>query len=140
MVRPAFYGHRKYHNKQLFYVLSKELQRRTNIHKIDQLHLCASSLYAPVTTVTVWYYHFNHHDHIHAQLPNSPRTPGWRKMTSEDIHRALALVNKYSSQFELRQVFTSEEFSHHFLCPAVPNYMFIYMVENETSNITDLVT
>ena len=71
---------------------------------------------------------------------NSPRTPGWKKMTSEDIHSELALVNKYSSQFESRQVFTSEEFSHHFLCPAVPNYMFIYMVENETSNITDLVT
>ena len=34
-VRPAFYGHRKYHNKQLFYVLSKELQRRANIHKIE---------------------------------------------------------------------------------------------------------
>jgi len=42
-------------------------------------------------------------------------------MTSEDVSSALALVNKYSSQFEIRRVFTSEEeFSHNFLCPAVP--------------------
>ena len=61
-------------------------------------------------------------------------------MTSEDVPSALALVNKYSSQFEIRQVFTSEEeFSHHFLCPAVPNYAFAYVVESETNGISDLV-
>jgi len=58
-------------------------------------------------------------------------------MTSEDVPSALALVNKYSSQFEIRQVFTSEEeFSHYFLCPNC----FSYVVENEANDITDLVT
>ena len=62
-------------------------------------------------------------------------------MTSEDVSSALALVNKYSSQFEIRQVFTSEEeFSHYFLCAAVPNYVFTFVVKNETNNITDLVS
>ena len=60
-------------------------------------------------------------------------------MTSEDVPSALALVNKYSSQFEIRQVFTSEEeFSHYFLCPTVPNSVFTYVVENEDNNITGI--
>ena len=61
-------------------------------------------------------------------------------MTSEDVPSALALVNKYSSQFEIRQVFSSEEFSHHFLSPAVPNYVFTFVVKNEVNKITDLLT
>ena len=62
-------------------------------------------------------------------------------MTSEDVPSALALVNKYSSQFEIRHVFTSEEeFSHHFLSSAVSNYVFTYVVENEMNKITDLLT
>ena len=37
-------------------------------------------------------------------------------MTSEDVPSALALVNKWSSQFEIMQVFTSEEeFAHRFV-------------------------
>jgi len=139
-VFPTIHCHRKYHNKRLFYILCKEFQRRINLNKINQFFgLSASSLFAPVVTITMWLYDFTHP--TRAQLPNSPSTPGWRKMTSEDVPSALALVNKYSSQFEIRQVFTSEEeFSHHFLCPAIPNHVFTYVVENESNNITDLVT
>ena len=62
-------------------------------------------------------------------------------MTSEDVPGALALINKWSSQFEIRQVFNSEEeFAHDFLCPVLPNYVFTYVVENEANNITDLVS
>ena len=76
-----------------------------------------------------------------SQLPNSPITPGWRRMTSEDVPSALALINKWSSQFEIRRVFHSEEeFSHKFLCPTIQNFVFTYIVENETNNITDLVS
>ena len=32
-----------------------------------------------------------------------------RRMTSEDVPSALALINKWSSQFEIRQIFRSEE-------------------------------
>ena len=75
-----------------------------------------------------------------SQLLSSPRTPGWRRMTSEDVPSALALINKWSSQFEIRQVFNSEEeLLYQLLCLAVPNLMFTYLVENETNDITDLV-
>ena len=62
-------------------------------------------------------------------------------MTLEDVPSALALVNKWLSQFEIRKVLNSEEeFAYHFLCPTEPNYIFTYIVENETNNITDLIS
>ena len=135
---PIICIHKKYHNKRLWYMLFKEFQRRANLHKINQfVQHVRTGLLKPITTLTMWKYQLTHS----TRLPNSPSTPGWRKITSEDVCSALALVNKYASQFEIRQVFTSEEeFSHHFLCPTVPNYMFTYVVQNETKNITDLVS
>ena len=63
-----------------------------------------------------WVYQFN--QLTGSQLPSSPRTPGWRRMTSEDVPSALALVNKWSSQFGIRQVFNSEEILHKFVSVA----------------------
>ena len=61
-------------------------------------------------------------------------------MTSEDVPSVLILINKWSSQFEIRQVFNSEEeFVHYYLCPTIPNYVYTNVVENE-ANITDLVS
>ncbi|XP_065898674.1 uncharacterized protein [Dysidea avara] len=138
-VHPVMACHKKYYGKRMIYMLHKELQRRSNLFNVYQF-ICQSktSILKPLTTVADWSHYFTHP--TSAQLPNSPRTPGWRKMTSEDVPSALALVNKYSSQFEIRQVFTSEEeFSHYFLCPAVPNFVFAFVVENKTNNITDFV-
>ena len=138
-VVPTTMVHKKYHNKRMWYMLIKELQRRINLVNINHfIGIITSILFQPVTAINVWKYHFTHP--TSAQLPNSPRTPGWRKMTSEDVPSALALVNKYSSQFEIRQVFTSEEeFSHHFLCPAVPNHVFTFVVDNESNRLTGIV-
>ena len=138
-VVPDIFVHKKYRNKRLWHILFKELQRRANLNKISQFILSITTgLLKPITTKTVRRYHFTLPT-MH-RLPNSPKTPGWRKMTSEDVPSALALVNKYSSQFEIKRVFTSEEeFSHLFLCPAVPNYVFTYVVENE-SKVTDFVS
>jgi len=62
-------------------------------------------------------------------------------MTSGDVPSVLALFNKWSSQFEIRQVFNSEkEFAHTFLCPILPSYVHSYVVKNKISNITDLVS
>ena len=135
-VRPVMACHKKCYGKRMLYMLHKELQRRSNLFNIYQfIYLSNTSILKPLTTVARWSHHFTH-----PTTPNSPRTPGWRKMTSEDVPSALTLVNKYSSQFEIGQVFTSEEeFSHHFLCPAVPNFVFTFVVENKTNNITDLV-
>ena len=35
---------------------------------------------------------------------------------------------------------SEEEFPHYYLCPAVPNYVFTYVVRNEANDITDLVS
>ena len=128
--------HTKYQNKRLNYMLIKELVRRANLSKINQLILPSKALFKPVTTIMVWTYMFN--QLTSSQLPSSPGTPGWRKMTSEDVPSALALINKWSSQFEIRQVINSEEESAH-------NFMLqkeshTYVVEGKSNNITDLVS
>ena len=116
--------------------------REVNLCNIN--HLACSNLLEFFSTKAYihyawWIYIFDHPGN--SQLPSSPETPGWRRMTSEDVPSALALINRWSSQFEIRQVFNSEEeFAHEFLSPIVPNYLFTYVVENETNNITDLVS
>ena len=126
----------KYMYKQLRYILIKELVRRANLAKINQLILGHSSLFNPVTTVMRWIYRFN--QQTSSKLPNSPRTPGWRRMTSEDVPSALALINKWSSQFEIRLVFNCEdEIFHNFL---LQDFVVTYIVEDKCNNITDLIS
>jgi len=139
-VHPEIRCHPKYHGKRLWYVLIKELMRRVNLSNIDHLLVAMNhnSILKPITTIHTWTYNFDHP--TNSQLPSSPRTPGWRSMRPEDVPSALALINKWSSQFEIRQVFNNEkEFTHHFLCPTIPNHVFTYVVENENNNIADLV-
>ena len=126
----------KYHNKRLPYMLTRELQRRANLNKINHLILPYNPLLQPICTVVQWIYYFN--QFTSSQLPSSPRTPGWRRMTSEDVPSALALINKWSSQFKIRQVFNSEEeISHNLL---LSKGVFTYVIEDKTKNITDLVS
>ena len=128
--------HTKYQNKRLKYMLIKELVRRANLYKINQLIFFSGNLFKPVTTIMQWTYKFT--QPTKAQLPSSPRIPGWRRMTSEDVPSALALINKWSSQFEIRQVFNSEEeFAHDFL---LQKDVCTYVVEDKSNNITDLVS
>ena len=136
-----FIYHPKYIDKRLWFVLVKELVRRANLCNINHLVLTMDyCLLKPITTTHTRMYSFDHPANS-GQLPSSPRTPGWRRMTSEDVPSALALINKWSSQFEIRQVFNSEEeFVHYYLCPTMPNYVYTYVVENDVNNITDLVS
>ena len=140
-IQSSILHHPKYRGKRIWYMLNKELMRKVNLCNIN--HLFRSSLnpsiLKPISIIRFWKYIFD--CPTNTQLPSSPRTPGWRRMTSEDVPSALALINQWSTQFEIRQVFNSEEeFAHAFLCPAVPNHVFTYVVENETNNITDLVS
>ena len=130
--------HKKYHNKRMIYMLIKELVRRANLFKINQLiisQLFSEPLLKPITTINFWTYTFD--QPTSTELPSSPRTPGWRRMTSEDVPSALALINKWSSQFEIRQVFNAEEISHCFL---LQKYVCTYVVEDKSKNITDLIS
>ena len=111
--------------------------RRANLTNINQLIFPSleRGLFKPVSTIMVWLYKFN--QPTSSELPSSPRTPGWRRMTSEDVPSALALVNKWSSQFEVRQVFNSEEeFVHIFL---LQKHVVTYLVEDKRNNVTDLI-
>ena len=133
--------HPKYEDKRLRYMLIKELMRRVNLYNINHLIVTFKgfSIIKPLSNVHLWRYFYNYP--TSSQLPSSPRTPGWRRMTSEDVPSTLALINKWSSQLEIRQVFNSEEeFVHYYLCPTMPNYVYTYVVENDGNNITDLVS
>ena len=131
---PTIYYHRKYQNNRLCYMLIKELLRRANLINVNQLMLYSNALFKPITTTMVWSYQFN--QPASSQLPTSPRTPGWRRMTSQDVPIALALINKWSSQFKIRQVFNSEEELVHKL----QKHGVTYIVNDKLNNITDLIS
>ena len=86
--------HQKYLNKRVGYMLIKELQRRANLSKVNQLILPSNPILKPVCTVVNWMQVLNQPTSY--PLPSSPRTPGWRRMTSEDVPSALALSGRYS--------------------------------------------
>ena len=119
-------------------LMYREVFRIVNLNGFSQGLMFSgnSSILKPFVTLTSWQFNFMGN----FPLPHSPKTPGWRAMTSKDIPSALALTNKYTSQFEIRQVFQSEEeFSHYFMCPVIENYMQAYVVEDPvTGDITDV--
>ena len=137
---PKITCHIKYKSKKrLWYVLYKELMRRASINQVNQMLLGFKyGFLKPVAMITTWSCVAFHPAQYLLFSPS--KLSGWREMTSKDVPSALALVNKYSSQFEIGQFFTSEEeFCHHFLCPFVPKFIYTYVVEVEDS-ITDLVS
>ena len=136
---PRIESHLKYSSKRLAYIMSKELMRRSNLFKINQMiSTIQNKIFKPMTVITNWKCApINFAKYLFSSLPN---IPGWKKLTPELVPSTLALVNKYSSQFEIRQVFTSEEeFSHYFLCPTVPDLVFTYVVQSRAT-VTDLVS
>ena len=69
----------------------------------------------------------------------STKTVGLRRMKKSDVPKAMALTNKYTSQFEIGQVFQSEkEFSHWFLSPLLNNVATYVVEESNSGNITDM--
>ena len=131
---PTWGCHTKYQNMRLYYMLIKEIVRRANLTKVNQLILPQDIMFKPIATIIVWSYQFN--QPTSGQLPSSPRTLGWRRMTSEDVPSALALINKWSSQFEIRQVYVSEEEIAYKL---FQKHVITYVVEGKFNNVTDLV-
>ena len=77
---------------------------------------------------------------MHLFYSGSPQTIRLRKITSQDIPKALKFTNQYAARFEMHQLLQSEEeFSHHFLCPPMPGYVVTYVVEGLiTHAITNL--
>ena len=125
--------------QQRFWIAGwKEAMRNLEKVEIYQAYMAFAheTVFKPVVTVSHLVYSYEH-----SVLPyQSPKTIGLRRITSKDIPKALALTNQYSLQFEISQIFQSEEeFSHWFLCPSIPDYVITYVVEDPvTGDITDL--
>lgn len=118
----------------------KESIRRINLSGFNQgiVYFESDSIFKPFVRLTKFKFLFSSKSYV--QLPCSPKTPGWRTMTSEDIPSALTLTNIYASQFKVGQVFQSEqEFFYYFMCPVIKDYMRAYVVEDPvTGEITDV--
>ena len=139
-LKTVFLLFRLHNSPYIANLMLKEMYRRVNLHGISHSLICSfdDTILKPIVNFTHWEYNFK--GTYNLPLPHSPTTPGWRAMTSKDIPSALALTNKYTSQFEIRQVFQSEEeFSHYFMCPMIENCMHTYVVEDPvTGDITDV--
>ena len=89
----------------------------------------------PVITYDVYFWD----SHLQSLPYATPRTVGLRRMKPSDVPKALTLTNQYTSQFEIGQVFQSEEeFSHWFLSPLVDNITTYVVEEPNSGNITDM--
>ena len=129
----------RYYNHQILKTLYKEAMRIANLYGVSQavLPFLTTRVIKPFTRLSLWQFEF-----CLFPLPrNNIQTPGWRKLKKKDITCALDLANKYTSQFEIRQVFKSEsEFSHYFIYPTIPDYISTYVVEDQKSGkITDMI-
>ena len=112
----------------------KEAIRMLGSEGIFQASMFFNRCVAPKPIITFDVYFWDSH---FQSLPyTTPRTVGLRRMTPSDVPKALALTNQYTSQFEIAQVFQSEEeFSHWFLNPLVNTYV---VEETSSGNITDM--
>ena len=117
-------------------IVHREIIRTAYLNKIYQIMIMTQfpEIIKPICTLSTWF--------SEPFLPGtgSLKTDGLRKMVAEDIPSALALTNQYTSQFEIRQIFQSEEeFSHHFFNLSLPDHIITYVVEDpSTGNITDM--
>ena len=114
----------------------KETMRMLGCEGIFQATMLTHRRVIPKSVITQYVYFCDLRSH---SLPYITRTVGLRRMKSNDVPKALALTNQYTSQFEIGQVFQSEEeFSHWFLSP-LRDDMTTYVVEEPNSgNITDM--
>ena len=128
-----------YYNHKILNTLYREAMRIAKLHGISQavLPYLQTRIIKPFASLSFWMFLFGIMPLPHSSI----KTPGWRRMKKKDISSTLALANKYTSQFEIRQVFTSKsEFTHHFLCPSISDYVSTYVVEDPKSgNITDVI-
>ena len=124
---------------KLYNLAVKELMRQFQFNRIYQAVIIQdmpTEIVKPLATFRIWHFKL-YEDPL---LYSTPQTAGLRKMTLKDVPNALALTNKYTSQFEIGQVFQSEEdFIHWFLPPSKDVNVVTYVVEDSiTGNITDM--
>lgn len=147
--------HKKLRSKRLAPVLIKEVTRRVHLENIWQAAYTAGVvLPTPITTCQYWHRSLNPKKLIDVgfsrlgarmtmsrtiklyKLPDSPATPGFRKMELRDVPAVTRLLRDYLSQFIVAPDFDENDVEH-WLLPA-ENVVDSFLVESqETHEITD---
>lgn len=149
--------HKKIRSKRLAPVLIREITRRVNLTGVFQaVYTAGVVLPKPVTTCRYWHRSLNPKKLIDIKfshlsrnmtmqrtiklykLSDTPKTPGFRKLTEKDIPGAHQLLCKYLEKYKLRPVFDVDEFRH-WVLPQT-NIIDSFVVESKDGEITDLVS
>ncbi|KAJ8881502.1 hypothetical protein PR048_017984 [Dryococelus australis] len=148
--------HKKLRSKRVAPVLIREITRRVNLTGIFQAAYTAGVvLPKPVGMCRYWHRSLNPRKLIEVKfshlsrnmtmqrtlklykLPESTRTPGFRKLTERDLPAARRLLAEYLTKFDLAPAFDEEEFRHWFL--PRPGVIDSFVVD-DGSQLTDLVS
>ncbi|XP_044462098.1 glycylpeptide N-tetradecanoyltransferase 1 [Mangifera indica] len=147
--------HKKLRSKRLAPVMIKEVTRRVHLENIWQAAYTAGVvLPTPITTCQYWHRSLNPKKLIDVgfsrlgarmtmsrtiklyKLPDSPVTPGFRKMELCDVPAVTRLIRKYLSQFVVAPDFDENDIEH-WLLPT-EDVVDSYLVESpESHEITD---
>ena len=127
----------KFQKHHLYNAAIKETMRMFGCEGIFQATLLTERHVIPKSVITHDMYLYDLRSY---SLPyTSPRTVGLRRMKTSDVPKAFILTNQYTSQFEIGQVFQSEEeFSHWFLSPLRDDLITYVVEEPNSGNITDM--
>ncbi|VVC32295.1 Myristoyl-CoA:protein N-myristoyltransferase,Myristoyl-CoA:protein N- [Cinara cedri] len=148
--------HKKLRSKRVAPVLIREITRRVNQMGIFQaVYTAGIVLPKPIGTCRYWHRSLNPKKLIDVKfshlsrnmtmqrtlklhkLPESTRTPGFRKLLAEDLPQARKLLSDYLQTFDLSSTFSEEEFKHWFL--PQDGIIDAYVVVKD-KKITDLVS
>ncbi|CAG2056495.1 unnamed protein product, partial [Timema podura] len=148
--------HKRLRSKRVAPVLIREITRRVNMVGIFQaVYTAGVVLPKPVGTCRYWHRSLNPKKLIEVKfshlsrnmtlqrtlklykLPEKTKTPGFRKLTENDLPRAHKLVAGFLERFDLAPVFTEEEFRHWFLPQS--GIVDCFTVDSGTE-LTDLVS
>ncbi|XP_055679514.1 glycylpeptide N-tetradecanoyltransferase [Lutzomyia longipalpis] len=149
--------HKKLRAKRVAPVLIREITRRVNLTGIFQaVYTAGVVLPKPVSTCRYWHRSLNPRKLIEVnfshltrnmtmqrtvklyKLPETTKTPGFRKLTPRDIPEAHKLLDAYLKKFNLTPVFTEEEFRH-WITPR-EGIVDSFVVVNDAGVVTDLVS
>ncbi|XP_014246827.1 glycylpeptide N-tetradecanoyltransferase 1 [Cimex lectularius] len=148
--------HKKLRSKRVAPVLIREITRRVNLTGLFQaVYTAGVVLPKPVGTCRYWHRSLNPKKLIEVKfshlsrnmtmqrtlklykLPETTKTPGFRKLTVADLPKARKLLSDYLYKFDLTPIFSEEEFRHWFL--PQPDIIDAFVVETD-GEITDLVS
>lgn len=154
--------HKQLRSKRLAPVLIKEITRRVNKENIWQaLYTSGTILPSPVSVCRYTHRPINWSKLYDVgftglppskttsdmlamyALPNKTQINGLRPMEMKDIDQTFELFQNYQSRFDIKQIFTKDEFKHWFLGgdeTQFLNIIYSYVVEDENGKITDFVS